>query len=104
MATDFYVTLHGPRGRIFTDVLGTARLPVKSPIPQTAQLEGLGAEPVFFLQLDELSSDQVRRLARYFSEQSGVPADEIEAEIRQRGVPIRDVDCTVSIGNPQRWF
>ena len=101
---DFWVTIEGQRGEKWQRVLGTSRLPVRSPIPTLAILPGIGEAEVYLVALDVLAPGQQEKIIAHLCEKFQLRPDEAEAEIRQAGVPILGRDCSVMIMNPQRWI
>ena len=100
---DFWVTIHGQRGEEWQRVLGTSRIPVKSPLPILANLPGIGEARVHLVALDVLTPGQQEKIVIHLCEKFQLSRNEAEAEIRQAGIPILSQDCTVMMMNFQRW-
>ena len=101
---DFWVTLHGERGAEWERVLGTSRIPVRSPIATLALLPSLGEREVYLVALDVLAPGHLEKIVAHLCEKFQLSREEAEAEIRQAGIPILAEACSVFVHNPQRWF
>jgi hypothetical protein len=92
------VTVHGKRARDFERVYGSTTVRVKEllPVPTMALLPGFDKpQPVYMLDLEWAKREGHRaRLVAFISERFGIPADDVERELDERGVPILARDCT----------
>ena len=104
MPRDFAVTIHDPaRKADFERVLGTTTVYVLSPNPERADLPDQPGALVYFMDLDQLSVQQIRAMVEHLAERFGLSAMEVEANIGEHGVPILAAHCTVTVRHPQRW-
>jgi hypothetical protein len=104
MSKDFTVTVINPeRVASFEAVFGSATVYVKSPIPEYADLPGLGQRRVYKLDMALLTPEQRDRLVAYLSDQFRLGPVEANRLLDERGMPILASDCVVSIANPQKW-
>jgi hypothetical protein len=97
-----------PRYRIWREILDQDEVPIKHYAPAKATLgvpmtERAVGTPVmeenvevYALDLQELGSAQIRRLAAFVSEKFSTPVDQVEATIRIEGFPIRAEDVIVA--------
>lgn len=107
MSHDFWIHLKPEIAAEWTSLIGdSGRLPVKTPIPQYANLPGFGTpQRVFFLALDVLEAGVLERIARRLAGKFGLDEGEALDEIRKAGIPIREEHVSgVITHNPQRWF
>ena len=105
---DFQVTVTDPeRAKEWRRVLGTATVPVTTPISTTANLPGKPCAWVFFLDVKMLSKEQLVKLVMHLAEKFKVETSEV-AETMHRdpahAVPILAEHCTVVVRNLQKWF
>jgi hypothetical protein len=76
-------------------VLDGDDVPLLSPVPVRAILEGEGPEEIYALDLDAFSEDQFERLVFFVSRKFNTPHARVWQEIKARGFPIRASDCCV---------
>jgi len=91
------VTIHGARGAEWISVLGTATLPVKSPLPVRAQLPGIDNAEVYLVALDALQPGQLDKIVAHVSRKFGVPVEDVRQELKEHGMPILADDCSCAI-------
>ena len=105
MEHDFWVTIHGERGAEWEHILGTSRLPVRSPIPVLANLPGM-PEPqhVYLVALDKLPVGALTKIIDHLSAKFDLDSAEAAEEIEKAGIPIWEKDCSLMVWNPQRWL
>lgn len=103
---DFWITVRGPREVEFLAVFGTARLPVRSPLPELASLPGKdGPQLVYQLAVDRISAEQRARLCAHLGEKFGYAPAFVDLWLDEEGMPIlADADTTITVYNPQRWI
>ena len=92
------VTVQDPdRAEKFRSVFGTTSVPIKSMIPEYANLPGFD-EPqlVYLLDVDRITSEQFARLVAHVSLEFGLPAHEVEHGIIAGGFPILAKGTTTS--------
>jgi hypothetical protein len=88
----------GPNFEQWRYVLGTHReVPLESPRPFTAELEGEGKVECYRLDFWALALGQKARLLGFIANKSGVTIGEVEREIKNRGFPIRASDVILEI-------
>lgn len=105
MSRDFKVTVFDPeRAAEWQEIMGTTTLCVKSPIPSQASLPGIKTALIYELDLDLLTEEQLHRLVTHIANKFNYTPEEVKEALPIQGVPILADDCTVSMGNPQRWF
>ena len=104
--SDFSVVVKDESRRLaWIQALGSDSLPVRTPAPEWAEMEGFDeAQPVYFLDLDSLTVEQRRRLARHLATWFGLPLVEVRRRLKEQGVPIPARDCTVTVRNPHKWL
>lgn len=89
------VTTHDPaRAAIWTQIFGSNRAPVKSPIPTLCNLPEKGEQLCYHLDLGALTRPQFEALCTYISKKFGYSYDFILDELRDKGMPIPVADCT----------
>jgi len=86
---------NGPNYQAWLDILGNTNVPLKSAAPVKATL-GNEEHEAYLLNLDGLTLKQKARLLGAMAQKFGVSINEIDAEIRRVGFPIRAVDVIVS--------
>lgn len=102
---DFWVTISGLRGEEWQRVLGTSRLPVRTPVPQLAHLPGhTTPQRVFLLALDQMSDEELEKIWRHLAQKFGLTPEQIRAEIDAVGIPILEADTVVIVHNHLRWL
>lgn len=102
--TDFIATIReGTESAEFISVLGTDRVPIISPVPSQAALEGV-VQDVLFLDTERLFENQWGRLLDHYQRRSGVPRAEVERDITRYGLPIRLSSISVTTYSPLRGF
>lgn len=104
MPKDFQVTVSGARAADFMAVFGTATVCVRSPLPEVANLPGIGRALVYQLDLETIGEEERSRLVQHIAGRFGIPAGEVEREMDSHGVPILAEDCAVAVHNPLRWM
>lgn len=104
--SDFSVVVHDKTRRLeWIQTLGSESLPVRSFAPEWAEIDGFEeAQPVYFLDLDSLTSEQRERLVRFLASKFGLPLVQVRVKIKDSGVPILARDCTVTVRNPHKWL
>lgn len=83
-----------PRYRDWKHILDCDEVHLISPLPHKAQL-GQEVTEVHALDLGKLDQDQFERLVDWVQAKFGAPRQEIEAELRKTGFPIREEDVIV---------
>jgi hypothetical protein len=95
-----FLLKQSPRFREWLDALRTTIVPIKSPVPETATLEGVGVRKVYELDVPKLSADQVDRivshLARKFKADPATVRSHVAGEI---GLPILAEDVVVAFSS-----
>lgn len=104
MGKDFLVKVTDPeRAEAFRQILGSDVVFVESPVPELANLPGLGERKVFKLDLVMYTAYEKAKLADYIAAKFNIDIDFVKTNLASAGVPILDEDCTVIVQNPQRW-
>lgn len=103
--SDFIVTVGEDRRAEFLDVFGTESVPVVSPYPLFALLDG-AEDPVavYILAYGELDEDQRTRLIQHLAQKFGGEEADIQAEIAARGMPIKAAGTSLSILHPLKYM
>lgn len=107
MGRDFHAVVdkHTERGTAWKYIFGRFDVCIVSPQPQLAELPGFDEpQPVYLIDLDLLTSQEMNRLVYYLSGKFSQPPEQVRQEIKKHGVPILADECTVVIENPLRWF
>lgn len=105
MGEDFRVKINNPeRAAAFRKIVGDDEVFVKTPVPEVADIPGLGERKVFKLDLDMYTPEEKERLAEYLAEKFDVNVEVIKADLAVSGLPIPDEECIVVVKNPQRWL
>jgi hypothetical protein len=105
MGRDFKLTVHDERADVFTAVFGSSSVFVTSPYAETQRLDGLPEpESVYMLDLTMIDDQTHDRLVAYLANKFHESAAEITKEIGERGMPIRAINTTITISNPQKWL
>lgn len=105
MGEDFKVKINNPeRAAAFRKIVGDDEVFVRTPVPEIADLPGLGKRKVFKLDLDMYIPEEKERLAEHLAEKFGVNIEVIKANLAVSGLPILEEECTVIVKNPQRWL
>ena len=86
----------GPNYATWFGIFGGNQVPLKSPHEVKAEL-GDKSVPVYLLDLPALSLPQRARLLSVVAQKFGVPIYEVEAQLKEKGFPIRAADVIVSI-------
>lgn len=74
----------------FYDLFPNGLCPIKNIIvPSLAELEGSSETEVYMVDLEKVGDERLSEIARRLAAKSGVAAEEIFAEIKQRGLPLR---------------
>jgi hypothetical protein len=91
-------TLHAcsERSGAWARLFGGQTVAIKSPIPQHAELPGLGVREIYFVDLEKLSPVQLDRIAQEMSVRFDVPLQEVVEGLRTQGLPILAEDVSVS--------
>lgn len=84
-----------PRYAEWLKILDDDAVPLDSPYQLKASLGGESAE-IYMLSIHQFTADQRLRLIHWVADKSGLNPDEISAEIRSRGFPIRTSDVIVA--------
>ncbi len=106
MIKDLTVTVNHPQRRLeWLEMFGTTCLHVKSITPEFVEVPGCEEpQPVYFVDLDCLTSHQRRRLIRHISIKFNLSIDQVEQGLAQQEVPIPATDCALTINNPYKWL
>jgi hypothetical protein len=104
MPSDFEVTLTGERGAEWERVIGRKTFPVRSPVPILAKLPGIPRAHVYLLDLSLIEPAVLEKIVAHMGAKFGLTPEEERQEIAEKGIPILDEDCMVTIHNPQKWL
>lgn len=106
MGKDFQLTVHDEqRAEDFKAVFGSATVCVKSPIASFAQLGDESAMVGIYMLDMELINDQTHdKLVAYIVRRFGASEAEAVKFLAEDGMPIRAVDTTITVLNPQKWL
>lgn len=106
MPKDFTATIspESPRHADWLKVYGTDTVYLQSPFAFTAEVEGLGEQSVYMLDLALLTDEQRQRQIDHIAEKFNLDPAVVEAELDEHGVPILGQDVYITIHNPQKWF
>jgi len=85
-----------PRYLDWRVILDGDDVPLKSPIPRQAQLEGDGNDEVYILDLDRLTGEQFERLVFLVARKFNAPHAQVWQAIKAEGFPIRSSDVIVA--------
>ena len=103
MSKDFLVVITNPeRAEAFRQIVGSDVVFVQSPVPELADLPGLGERKVFKLDLDMYTQKEKEKLAEHIAAKFHLNIEFVKTNLTYAGVPILDEDCTVILKNPQR--
>lgn len=85
------------RARIWREVLGGTTAPIKSPVTTRVEIEGLGMQNVYLLDVGRLNKQQLGRLVAHLSTKFIASEDFVRAQLLMEGsVPILEEDVGVS--------
>ena len=107
MSKDFVATLNRSnpdRYQEWLEFFGTDQVCILSPFPARANLPGHPNSLIYLIDLDQLKPEILDRLIKHLMQKFYVDQVEAEREIRTKGIPILDEDCSITIYNPQRWL
>ncbi len=106
MSKDFTITINHPQRRLeWLEMFGTASIHVKSIIPEFVMLLGFEEpQPVYYVDLSLLTSQQHQRLIRHLSCRFNLPIEQVKRRLRKQEVPVPATDCTLIIQNPHKWL
>ena len=105
MSKDFQVTVTNPeRAAEWEKILGTATLPVKSPIPTPVLLPTVGKARIYELDLDLITDEQRQNLIVHIAQKFSLDPRDVEQGLEEHGVPLLADDCIVAVFNPNKWF
>lgn len=85
------------RRAAFEKIFGSAVVPVKSPATSMAEVEGLGQQPVYQLDLEAIGPDARARLAEHLAAKFGAGPDLVEKILAEQGLAILAEGCIVAI-------
>ena len=95
------VTIHDPhRAAVWGSIFPGARLPVRSIVPVQADLPGLPAATVYFLDLDAVTDEQMEKLITVIADLFRLTPDEVRQDLKERGVPILADDASIESTDP----
>ena len=80
---------------------------VTSPVPfrNNGIIEGIpDGEEFYLLDLDQLTNDELIRLAKDTAERFNAPFEEVITSIRAQGIPVLAKDTFMCVLHPQKWF
>lgn len=100
---DLFVTLDGPRGDVFERLLGSRTVPVLSHQTIPCRLP-IGVRDCYLLDVASLSVDQFWSLTEHLVERFETSIDDVQEELRNKGLPILAEECRLAIANPQKWL
>jgi hypothetical protein len=82
--------------REWREILGGDEVPLRSPVPITAELADEKDVRVYVLDIAALSPEQKERLTRAAMRRFDHDRAEVEAQLASIGFPIREEDCSVA--------
>jgi len=98
MSHGFTVTVTEPtRAAEWSEILGTTTLRIRDPRPSRADLPGYPDIPVYLLDLESLTPDQLEKLTWHLAFKFDVPYDQVLHTLRSKGIPIMCEHCMVGV-------
>lgn len=96
------VTIHDPqRAAFWQNAIGTNRLPIRSIIPQLANLPGLPNAAVYLLDTAAISDEMKHAIANAIVQKFGAPSPQVVLEdMASNGMPILADGCSVTSSDP----
>ncbi len=92
-----HISTKSPRYEDWKAVFDDDSVPIKSPVPVMATIDGIGEQSVYLLDLSRLKVAQFDRLVAHIAKKSGLPEDDVRANIVDDGMlPILADDLSVS--------
>lgn len=92
-----HISASSARYEEWKGIFGDDTIPIKSPMPVRATIDGMGEKEVYLLDLQRLKVVQFDRLVAHIARKSSVPEDDVRASIVDDGVfPILADDVGVS--------
>lgn len=106
MSLYFTATVLGARADEFRAVFGSDTVPICSPIPARAVLEGIepdgsaGERDVFLLDVAQVEARALARLYDHLAQKFGVPVETVAGFVLEHGLPILASACVVQVYQP----
>jgi hypothetical protein len=85
-----------PRYADWFGILGTDKVPLRSPAEGETEFVGEGKFNVYVLDLDKLSEEQFDRLTSFVARKFKADLEVVRQEVRRDGFPIRAEDVCIS--------
>jgi hypothetical protein len=105
MSADFHCIVTDPaRVESYQRLFSRDWVAVKSPVPEWAELPGIGLDLVYLMDLDELTPQELDNLCRDIAQRFELPLEEVEENIRVEGCPVRFNDTYMAVHNPHKWL
>lgn len=84
------------RASWWKEVYGSLEVPITSPVPVIAVGPDGKKAQYYMVNTQELSAEQLEKVAQFVSEKFDLPIDEVRTEIEVQGIPLLAEDLTVS--------
>jgi len=75
--------------KIFGDVFPDKTVPILSMIPQYVKLP-IGDKRIYKVYFDELTDEQIEKIINILVEKQGGPREDLEKQIKEYGLPLRE--------------
>lgn len=104
MSADFRVTMHDEaRRELWQQWIGTDTVCVRTPLRTRVMLDGHGPADAFILDEQQLSPEQQRALCEGIAARFQANAEEVDQDMRSKGIVILAEHCSVMVVNPGKW-
>jgi hypothetical protein len=90
------LTSTSPRYADWFGILGTDKVPLRSPGEGETEFIGEGKVQAYVLNLDKLSEEQFERLITFVAKKFRADREIVRKEVQRDGFPIRAEDVTIS--------
>jgi hypothetical protein len=105
MSADFHcIVTDERRVETYNRLFNRDWVAVKSPVPEWAELPGIGRDLVYLMDLDELTPQELENLCQDIAQQFELPLEEVQERILEEGCPVRYENTYMAVLNPHKWF
>jgi hypothetical protein len=84
----------------FHGLFPRGKAPIVSFIAQRALLNDIGMQPVYFLDVERCSPEQLEGVAKLVASLLGGAVEEVLEQVRTHGMPIRESEVSFTSGGP----